>query len=60
MRYVVVFAIIILILSFFSIYKHWGVLSAYFASSISSLAGIGLYLIIFGAGIWMMVKSIFR
>ena len=59
-RYGIIFLVIILILSFFSIHKHWDVLSAYFASSISSLVGIGLYLLIFGFGIWIMVKSLFR
>lgn len=59
-RYGIGFAVIILILSFFSIHKHWDVLSAYFASSIYSLAGIGLYLLIFGFGFWLLIRSVFR
>lgn len=59
-RYGIIFAGIILVLSILSIYKHWDILSAYFASSIYSLAGIGLYLLIYGFGIWLMIKSLFR
>lgn len=59
-RYGIIFLVIILVLSFFSIHKHWDALSAYFASSISTLAGIGLYLLILGFGFWMLIRSLFR
>lgn len=55
-RYGIGFAVIILILSFFSIHKHWEFLSAYFTRSIYSAAGIGLYLLIFGFGFWLLIK----
>ena len=60
MKYGIAFAVIMLVLSFLSISKHWDALSAYFANSFASLAGIGLYVLIFGFGIWMIIKSIFR
>lgn len=59
-KYVIAFAVIILILSIFSIYKHWGFMAEYFTNSISSLAGIGLYLLIYAFAFWLLIRSVFR
>lgn len=58
--YLITFLVITLIVSVFSVIRHWDIIAAYFANSVSSLAGLALYLLIIVFGIGLIVKSLFR
>lgn len=60
LRYGIAFLCIFLVLSCICLYEHIELLSSYFSSSLSSAIGIGLYLLIFGVGIGLMVKAVFK
>lgn len=60
LKYGIAFLCIFLVISIICIYEHRDFLASYFTNSISSAAGIGLYLLIWGAGMWLVVKSVFR
>lgn len=60
LKYGIAFLIILFILSCVCLYQYRDVLAAYFSSAISSAFGIGLYILIFAAGIGLMLKAIFK
>ena len=60
LTYGMAFLCIFLVISIICIYEHRDFLAAYFTNSIYSVAGIGLYLLIWGAGMWLIIKSVFK
>lgn len=60
LRYGIAFLIILFIISCICLYQYRDTLAAYFSSSVSSAVGIGLYVLIFAAGIGMMLKALFK
>lgn len=60
LQYGIAFLCIFLVLSCISIYEHRDVLISYFSNSLSSVIGIGLYLLIYAFGIGLMIKALFR
>lgn len=60
LKYGVIFLCIFMVLSCICLYEHRQVLSIYFSSFLSSAVGIGLYLLIFGGGILLMIKALFK
>lgn len=60
LKYGIAFLCVFLMISLICIYEHRDFLASYFTNSISSAAGIGLYLLIWGAGMWLIIKSVFR
>lgn len=60
LRYGVAFLVIMFILSCICLYQYRDALAAYFSSSLSSVAGIGLYILIYGVGIGLMLKALFK
>lgn len=60
LKYGIAFLCIFLVISIICIYEHRDFLASYFTNSISSVAGIGLYLLIWGAGMWLIIKSVFK
>lgn len=59
LSYGIAFLCIFLVISVICIYEHRDFLASYFTDSISSAAGIGLYLLIWGVGIGLVIKSAF-
>lgn len=60
LKYGIAFLCIIFVLSCICLYEHREILSSYFSNSLSSVVGIGLYLLIFGIGIGLMLKAVFK
>ena len=60
LKYGIAFLCIIFVLSCICLYEHREVLSSYFSNSLSSVIGVGLYLLIFGLGLGMMIKPLFK
>ena len=60
LRYGIIFLVIVLILSVFSINKHWDTLSIYFANSFALFVEIGGSLLLLGLGVLMIIKLIFK
>lgn len=58
--YGIVFLVLLFLLSCISIYMHIDYLSSYFSSSLSAAGGSLLYLLIFGVGIGLMIKALFK
>lgn len=60
LRYGIAFLCILLVLSVICIYEHRDFLMSYFTSSLSSIAGIALFLLISVVGIGLIIRSVFR
>lgn len=60
LKYGIAFLCIIFVLSCICLYEHREILSSYFSNSLSSVVGIGLYLLIFGIGFGLMIKPLFK
>lgn len=60
LRYGIAFLCIFFVISCLCIYKYRDYLEAYFSNGLSSLAGIGLYILIFAVGIGLMLKAVFK
>lgn len=60
LRYGIAFLIILFIISCICLYQYRDALAAYFSSFFSSAVGIGLYVLIFAAGIGLMLKALFK
>lgn len=60
LRYGIAFLCVFLVVSLICIYEHRDFLASYFSSSLSYAAGIILYLLIYGVGIGLILKSLFK
>lgn len=60
LKYGIAFLCTFLVVSLICIYEHRAFLASYFANSISSVAGVCLYLLVWGVGLGLIIKSVFR
>lgn len=60
LRYVIVFLCVLLAVSLIVIYQYRGFLATYFTDSFSSAVGLGVYLLIYGAAFFMLIRAIVR
>ena len=60
LTYLIVGAVLFFIISCIVIYQHRDYLAQYFSSSLSASTGLILYLLIFGVGISLMLRAVFR
>ena len=58
--YLISGAVLFFILTCIVIYQHKDYLSHYFSSSLSASTGLIVYVIIFGIGISLMLRAVFR
>ena len=59
LRYVYAASVLFLILSVASIWKNWSTLSVYFSNSLFSVGSVLLYLLIFGAALFLIFRVLF-
>lgn len=60
MLYAIIFLVVLFVLSCISVYMHKEVLTASFSNTVSSLSGLGLFLIIIFIAFGLMLKPFFR
>lgn len=59
-KYGIALAVMFLVLSVISIYKNWDFLVRYFSNPLYSIGGVALYLLIYGIGLILILRAVFR
>jgi len=60
LRYVIIMAVVLVILSVISLFSNWAIISSYFVNSFNSIIATGLYFFIIGFGFWLLIRSVTR